>query len=81
TDRTCAGIHPVVVLVDEDRVLEPAQPRMEFYDGDGRPRPVRFEATDGDELVGVLADDGFPGFTVEAGRTLTVRVRLALAAG
>ncbi|MBT2410797.1 hypothetical protein J7I94_09520 [Streptomyces sp. ISL-12] len=80
TDRTCAGIHPVVVLVDEQRVMKPTQPRMEFHDGDGRPHAVRFEATDADELVGVLAADadGFPGFTVEAGRTLTVRIRLAL---
>ncbi|MGC0403080.1 hypothetical protein RKD27_005724 [Streptomyces sp. SAI-126] len=70
------GIHPVVVLVDDRRALEPAQPRLEFYDGD-RPHPVRFEKTDADELVGAF-DDGFPGFTVPPGKTLTVRVRLAL---
>ncbi|MFG3005750.1 hypothetical protein [Streptomyces calvus] len=79
TGRTCTGIHPVVVLVDEKRALRPAQPQLEFYDG-RRPHPVRFEATDQDELVGVFAaeDAGFPGFTVGAGKTLSVKVRLAL---
>jgi hypothetical protein len=41
------------------------------------PRPVTFERTDSDELVGVLGGHG-PGFTVPPGRTLTVRVRLSL---
>ena len=77
TRRTCSRIHPVLVLVDDKRALRPAQPRLEFYDGDGHPHPVRFEYTDEDELVGAF-DDGFPGFTVGAGKTLTVRVRLAL---
>ncbi|WP_416982760.1 hypothetical protein [Streptomyces sp. T028] len=38
TDRTCAGIHPVVVLVDTGRTLKPGQPHLDFYagaDGDG----------------------------------------------
>jgi hypothetical protein len=79
TARTCGNIHPVIVLVDGERALGPAQPRLEFYAGD-RPHPVRFEETDADELVGVLADEpgGFPGFTVGPGRTLTVKVRLAV---
>ncbi|CAL9469672.1 hypothetical protein SUDANB176_02814 [Streptomyces sp. enrichment culture] len=79
TGRSCAGIHPVVVLVDEERALEPSQPRLEFYDGE-RPHPVRFETTDRDELVGAFADEdaGFPGFTVGPGETLTVKVRLAV---
>jgi hypothetical protein len=87
TDRTCTGIHPVVVLVDDKRALTPAQPRLEFYDGasdgssggsrQGQPHPVRFEATDRDELVGPF-DDGFAGFTVGPGETLTVKVRLAV---
>ncbi|MEG3629994.1 hypothetical protein [Streptomyces poriticola] len=82
TDRSCAGIHPVVVLVDEARALKPSQPRMEFQDGD-RSHPVRFEATDADELIGAFTgeDDDFPGFTVGPGRTVTVKVRLAVAAG
>ncbi|MEU3276220.1 hypothetical protein [Streptomyces antibioticus] len=86
TDATCTGIHPVVVLVDARRALEPAQPRLEFY-ADGRPHPVRFETTDEDELVGAFTEgpEGsagqFPGFTVGPGRTLSVRLRLALAAG
>ncbi|MDN0197057.1 hypothetical protein [Streptomyces sp. S.PNR 29] len=84
TDRACTGIHPVVVLVDDQRALEPSQPRLEFYDG-ARPHPVRFEETDQDELIGVFAGgtdddrtDGFPGFSVGPGRTLTVKVRLAV---
>jgi hypothetical protein len=77
TRHTCAGIHPVVVLVDERHALKPAQPRLEFYDGP-RTRAVRFESTDEDELVGAF---GGAGLTVGPGKTLTVKVRLALAAG
>ncbi|MDO0914672.1 hypothetical protein QQM39_28730 [Streptomyces sp. DT2A-34] len=85
TGRTCTGIHPVVVLVDGERALKPSQPRLEFYgspDGspDGtRPHPVRFETTDEDELVGAFGGPrGFPGFTVGPGRTVSVKVRLAI---
>ncbi|MEV8595435.1 hypothetical protein [Streptomyces sp. NPDC052012] len=80
TDRACAGIHPVVVLVDEARALTPSQAVLEFYDDGGRPHPVRFVRTEEDELVGALADDrgGFRGFTVRPGRTLSVKVRLAV---
>ncbi|WP_405520242.1 hypothetical protein [Streptomyces canus] len=74
TRHTCAAIHPVVVLVDERHVLKPSQPRLEFYDGP-RTRAVRFESTDEDELVGAF---GGAGFTVGPGKTLTVKVRLAL---
>ncbi|MDN3251237.1 hypothetical protein [Streptomyces sp. MA25(2023)] len=88
TSRSCEGIHPVVVLVDEKRALEPSQPLLEFYDGD-RPHPVELEATDRDELIGAFGEgagesagedavDDFPGFTVGPGKTLTVKVRLAL---
>ncbi|AQS69412.1 hypothetical protein [Streptomyces pactum] len=82
TSRTCEGIHPVVVLVDEKRTLEPSQARLEFYDG-SQPHPVVFEATDRDELIGAFGDAvdasaGFPGFTVGPGKTRTVKVRLAL---
>ncbi|MFI8307480.1 hypothetical protein ACIF80_29430 [Streptomyces sp. NPDC085927] len=81
TDRSCGGIHPVIVLYDDKRALRASQPVLEFYTADRElPHTVRFETTDEDELVGALADDdaGFEGFTVEAGRTLTVKVRLAL---
>ncbi|MFI6933350.1 hypothetical protein [Streptomyces sp. NPDC050287] len=88
TDRTCGNIHPVVILVDERRVLEPGQPRLEFYEETGngtgsggvRAHPVPFERTDADELVGVFAGerDRFPGFTVGPGKTLSVKVRLAV---
>lgn len=77
TARRCTAIHPVVVLVDRQRALKPSQPRLEFYDGT-RPHPVRFDRTDEAELVGAF-DDGFPGFTVDPGKTLTVKVRLTLA--
>lgn len=78
TGRTCTGIHPVVVLTDDKRALRPNQPRLDFDDG-SRTRPVTFEATDAHELVGVLDGTGFEGFTVPPGRTVSVRVRLALA--
>ncbi|MFF0106906.1 hypothetical protein [Streptomyces hirsutus] len=81
TDRSCGDIHPVVVLFDDKRALRASQPVLEFYTADRElPHTVRFETTDEDELVGALADDdaGFEGFTVEAGRTLTVKLRLAL---
>ncbi|WP_328976649.1 hypothetical protein [Streptomyces canus] len=74
TRHTCAEVHPVVVLVDDRHVLKPSQPRLEFYDGP-RTRAVRFESTDEDELVGAF---GGAGFTVGPGKTLTVKVRLAL---
>lgn len=79
TDRTCAGIHPVVVLVDEQRALRAAQPVLEFYDG-ATAHSVGFTRTEEDELVGALADDrgGFRGFRVGPGRTLRVKVRLAV---
>ncbi|MFD6323806.1 hypothetical protein ACFWOL_13285 [Streptomyces sp. NPDC058442] len=81
TDRSCGGIHPVVVLVDDKRELRASQPVLEFYAPDReQPHPVHFETTDEDELVGPFVDEqaGFEGFAVEAGRTLTVKVRLAL---
>ncbi|MFF8189433.1 hypothetical protein ACF05L_00765 [Streptomyces bobili] len=92
TRVTCAGVHPVVVLVDSARALQPSQSHLEFY-ADGRAHPVRLEVTDEHELVGALADtpaepaepteptrrsSPFPGFTVPAGRTLTVKLRLSL---
>ncbi|MGB8947051.1 MAG: hypothetical protein WCD21_43495 [Streptomyces sp.] len=75
TRGTCGNIHPVVVIVDKERELRPREVQLEFRDGK-RWRPVTFERTDRDENVGVF-DDGFPGFTVKAGRTRTVKVRLS----
>ncbi|MFE4664098.1 hypothetical protein ACFRI7_08665 [Streptomyces sp. NPDC056716] len=79
TDRTCSGIHPVVVLVDEERKLTAAQPRLEFHDG-GRAHTVRFETTDADELVAPFEARDFAGLTVGAGRTARVTVRLSVTA-
>ncbi|MFF0186023.1 hypothetical protein [Streptomyces sp. NPDC005244] len=76
TSHTCGAIHPVVVLMDTGRTLRPEQLRMEFYEGE-RAHPVTFERTDEAENVAPF-DDGFPGFTVPPGRTLTVKVRLSL---
>ncbi|MFG2717149.1 hypothetical protein ACGFW5_02410 [Streptomyces sp. NPDC048416] len=74
--ESCDSIHPVLVLVDRDRTLKDAQIRLEFDDpATGRTHPVTFVRTDQDEHIGVF-DDGFPGFVIGAGRTLTVRVRL-----
>ncbi|MFJ5139887.1 hypothetical protein [Streptomyces sp. NPDC088707] len=94
TDATCSGIHPVLVLTDERQVLKPAQIRFEFYDaGAARWRPVTFEATEQAENIGVFAGseesggsgasegpEGFEGFMVPAGGTLTVPVRLGFRA-
>ncbi|MFJ6703543.1 MULTISPECIES: hypothetical protein [unclassified Streptomyces] len=78
TGRVCADVHPVVVLVDDKRVLKPSQAELEFYDGP-RTRPVPLTETDESELVGVFDGDGFPGLTVAPGATVSVKVRLAVA--
>ncbi|MEU7280903.1 cell wall protein [Streptomyces sp. NPDC045431] len=82
TARTCGNIHPVIVFTDRAQTLQPSHIQLEFYEDErgpaegGRPHPVTIEKTDHNELVGVL-DNGFPGYTVPPGRTLTVPVRLA----
>ncbi|MGW2488568.1 hypothetical protein ACWCV9_15330 [Streptomyces sp. NPDC001606] len=78
THRTCTRIHPVVVLVDDHRTLRPDQAELDFDDGK-RTHLVPLHGTDEQELVGVLDGAGFDGFTVPPGRTVSVRVRLALA--
>ncbi|MFF8411911.1 hypothetical protein [Streptomyces omiyaensis] len=79
TGAPCTGVHPVLVLTDEERVLRPEQIRLEFYDEEGeRWRPVAFEATEEAESVGAFT--GFGGFAVPARRTVTVPVRLAFSA-
>ncbi|MEU4270400.1 hypothetical protein [Streptomyces sp. NPDC026092] len=108
TTEPCHGVHPVLALTDRDRVLQPAQIRLDFYDSEARRwRPVTFEGTEEDENVGVFAEapsaaaaspsatgpaatspsetaavlPPFAGFSVPAGRTLTVDVRLAFRDG
>ncbi|WP_428954462.1 hypothetical protein [Streptomyces sp. cg35] len=75
TASACSAVHPVLVFVDRQRSLRPRQIQLEFDDGT-RWRPVRFEETGRHEHVGVF-DDGFPGFSVGPGETVTVQVRLA----
>jgi hypothetical protein len=78
--EACDSIHPVLVLVDRDRTLKNSQLQMDFADpATGRRHPVPFIKTDEDEHIGVF-DDGFPGFVIGAGKTLTVEVRLGFAA-
>ncbi|WP_329210726.1 hypothetical protein OG257_24405 [Streptomyces sp. NBC_00683] len=82
TSETCRAIHPVLVLTDRDRTLTPSQIQLEFSersDPDTQHR-VTWETTERHEQIGVFGsgeDDDFPGFTVPAGRTVTVQVRMA----
>jgi hypothetical protein len=80
TDEDCRHIHPVVVLVDRFRTLDVSRVTLEVADAKGRLRALALEKTDEDEIIGVL-DDGSAGFSVPAGRTVTVRARLAFATG
>ncbi|MGW9710010.1 hypothetical protein ACWGUJ_02895 [Streptomyces albidoflavus] len=75
---TCHRVHPVVLLLDEDRALAPSQVRLDFHDG-RRWLPVRLRHTSRNENVGVL-DGGpsFRGFTVRPGGRKDVRLRLAV---
>lgn len=82
TAESCRAIHPVLVLTDEDRALTSDQIQLEFSERahPGVEHRVSWETTDRDEHIGVFGgegDDAFPGFTVPAGRTVTVQVRLA----
>ncbi|MEU8886822.1 hypothetical protein [Streptomyces sp. NPDC048442] len=81
TGAACHDIHPVLILVDHSRNLWPDHVRAEFYDtASDTWHPVPFIRTDEDELIGVFGTgggDGTPGFTVGAGRTASVQVRLA----
>ncbi|MFE7325742.1 hypothetical protein ACFU8W_12330 [Streptomyces sp. NPDC057565] len=82
TSKPCGSIHPVLVLTDEDEKLTSEQIQLEFSDPDRPdfPHRVTWETTDRDEHIGVFGGDGadtFGGFTVPAGRTVTVQVRMA----
>ncbi|MFB7467992.1 hypothetical protein ACFCZ1_31630 [Streptomyces sp. NPDC056224] len=79
THSVCTAIHPVVVFTDKARALRPAHLRMEF-DAPGGTLPVSLERSDRDEIIAVFdGGDAFPGFTVAAGGSLTVKVGLAFA--
>ncbi|MDQ1010594.1 hypothetical protein QFZ82_005079 [Streptomyces sp. V4I23] len=81
TPELCHRIHPVVVLTGRGPGLTADKVRVQFRDEDaGRWRPVTLERSSEDEIIGAF-DDGFRGFVVPAGKTVTVKVRLALAAG
>ncbi|OCC09502.1 peptidase [Streptomyces sp. PTY087I2] len=78
TDTSCQALHPVLVLADRDRRLTSDQIQLEFSEP-GNPEKehrVTWETTDRDEQVGVFGDP-FPGVTVPAGETVSVRVRMA----
>ncbi|MER5275155.1 hypothetical protein ABT025_05295 [Streptomyces sp. NPDC002809] len=82
TTEPCRAIHPVLVLTDEDRTLTSDQIQLEFSERahPGVEHRVSWETTDRDEHIGVFGGEGdgsFAGFTVPAGRTVTVQVRLA----
>ncbi|MCC9741332.1 hypothetical protein [Streptomyces sp. MNU89] len=80
TDRACRGVHPVAVLVDSTRELAAERIHFQFYDAYSRSwRPVTLETTDRHEHIAVF--DGFPGFAVPAGGTVTVGVRMRFAEG
>ncbi|MBT2382670.1 hypothetical protein [Streptomyces sp. ISL-11] len=79
TGAECRGVHPVAVLADRDRTLQPADVRLDFYDdAASRWRPVTLERTEEAENVGVFdgSSPEFEGFTVPARGTVGVRVRL-----
>ncbi|MEU9030574.1 hypothetical protein AB0D46_24220 [Streptomyces sp. NPDC048383] len=79
TGGVCTAIHPVVVFTDKARALRPAHLRMEF-DSPGGSHPVSLERTDRDEIIAVFdGGDAFSGFSVGAGGSITVTVRLAFA--
>lgn len=81
TPELCHHIHPVVILADRAGALAADRVAVEFHDTDaGRWRPVSLERSGEGELVGAV-DDGFQGFVVPAGRTVTVEARLSFAAG
>ncbi|MEV8105868.1 hypothetical protein [Streptomyces sp. NPDC088135] len=82
TTESCRAIHPVLVLTDEDRKLTSDQIQLQFSEQarPGTERRVTWETTDQDEQIGVFggtAGDTFGGFTVPAGRTVTIQVRMA----
>ncbi|MFF9511827.1 hypothetical protein ACF1BU_16075 [Streptomyces sp. NPDC014724] len=82
TTEPCRAIHPVLVLTDEDRKLTSDQIQLKFSE---QTRPevehrVSWETSDQDEQIGVFdgdGDDTFEGFTIPAGATVTVEVRMA----
>ncbi|MGW1293518.1 peptidase [Streptomyces sp. NPDC002533] len=78
TDTSCQALHPVLVLADRDRRLTSDQIQLEFSEpGDPeKEHRVTWESTDRDEQIGVFGDP-FPGLTVPAGETVSVRVRMA----
>ncbi|WP_328721490.1 peptidase [Streptomyces sp. NBC_00247] len=87
TSESCRALHPVLVLTDQDRQLTSDQIQLAYAErpgtepGAGTEHRVGWETTDRNEQIGVFgsgeAGDDFEGFTVPAGRTVTVRVRMA----
>ncbi|MFJ7156604.1 hypothetical protein ACIQUQ_16840 [Streptomyces sp. NPDC101118] len=79
TRTTCEAVHPVVVFTDRDRALKARHLLMDFTDrGTGRTHAVTLEQSDEDEVIAVFdgGGDGFPGFTIPPGGSVTVTVHL-----
>jgi hypothetical protein len=80
TRKACRGVHPVIVLTDKGRSLRASQVTLELVDEHGGLRTLPLATTDEAEVIGVLAKDT-TGFSVPAGKTVTVRARLAFSSG
>lgn len=82
TAEPCRAVHPVLVLTDEDHRLTSDQIQLKFSEQalPGTEHRVTWETTDQDEHIGVFGGEGgdsFGGFTVPAGHTITIQVRMA----
>ncbi|WP_125934970.1 hypothetical protein [Streptomyces sp. WAC 06738] len=78
----CRDVHPVAVVGHEaGGRLRPGDIRLEFHDERTRRwRSVAFERTGADESAGVFAG-GSRGFTLRAGESREVRLRIGFAKG
>ncbi|MBY8887941.1 hypothetical protein K7472_24320 [Streptomyces sp. PTM05] len=75
TDAACRDVHPLVLLVDRYRTLTPGGFRLEYARA-GTWSAVPFETTDHAENIGIPGGENGPGYTLPAGATVTVPLRL-----
>lgn len=77
----CRSVHPLVVLVARAGRLAPRQIRLVFRDpASGAWRPVGFETSDENEIIGLPGGEDGPGYTVPAHGVLDVPLRLGFTA-